>query len=390
MSGKTPSGIGLGLVLVMGLASGVAKGDGREGGTLGSVTKESWGRLPDGQSAHLYTLKNAAGMTIKVTDYGGIIVSLTAPDRNGKFADIVLGYDTLDAYVANNPYFGAAIGRYGNRIAGGRFTVDGKSCTLETNNEPGGIPCHLHGGVKGFDKVMWDVEAIVRDGAVGLKLHHMSPDGAGGYPGNLDVTMHYWLSDDNALRIEFEATTDQATPVNLTNHSYFNLGGHDSGAILNHDLMIRADHITAVDKGLIPTGEMMSVDGTPFDFRTPTAIGKRIGVDDAQLKVGPGYDHNFVLSRWDGKLRSAVIVHEPRSGRTLEIETTEPGIQFYSGNFLDGSNVGKGGHAYLYRTGFCLEPQHYPDSPNQPSFPSTILRPDERYSHTSVYRFTAK
>ncbi|MBN2560803.1 MAG: galactose mutarotase [Phycisphaerae bacterium] len=357
---------------------------------LASVEKHLWGRSPDGREVHLFTLANRNGATMQVTDYGCIVVSLTAVDRNGRFADIVLGYDRLQDYLEATPYFGAVVGRCGNRIANGKFTLDGKTYSLATNNEPGGVPCHLHGGKVGFDKVVWDADAVIKDGAVGVRFHHVSRDKEEGYPGNLDVTMHYWLSDENELRIEYDATSDQATPVNLTHHSYFNLDGHDSGTILNHELMIAADHITPVDKGLIPTGELMAVGETPFDFRQPTAIGKRVNADHEQLKYGLGYDHNFVLSHWDGKLRLAATVYEPRSGRFMEVLTTEPGVQFYCGNFLDGSNVGKGGYAYQHRTGFCLETQHFPDSPNKPAFPSTILRPGEEYRHTTVYRFSAK
>ncbi len=356
----------------------------------GLATRQSWGQMPDGRPVHLFTLKNARGMTMQVSDYGGTIVSLTAPDRNGNFADIVLGYDRLEDYRKASPYFGALIGRYGNRIADGRFTLDGKTYPLATNDQPGGIPCHLHGGTVGFDKVVWDAQAVVRDGAVCLQLHHFSPDGTEGYPGNLNVIVYYWLTDDNTLRVEYEATTDQATPVNLTQHSYFNLAGHNSGTILDHELMIHARYITAVTPGLIPTGERMPVEGTPFDFTRPTAIGKRVDADHEQIRLGPGYDHNFVLADWDGTLQRAATVYEPGSGRLMEVWTTEPGLQFYCGNFLDGSNVGKGGHAYQYRTGFCLEAQHFPDSPNQATFPSTILRPGEVYRQTTEYRFSAR
>lgn len=356
---------------------------------LASISKASWGTMPDGLDVDLYTLKNANGMTMRVTNYGAIVVSLTAPDRQGRFADVVLGYDTLSDYIKANPYFGAVVGRYGNRIAHGRFKLDGRTHQLATNNEPGGVPCHLHGGKKGFDKVLWEASGEMKDGAVGLRFTYTSKDGEEGYPGNLSITMHYWLTDDNEFRITYEATTDAPTPVNLTHHSYFNLGGHDSGTILNHELMIAADRFTPVDRGLIPTGELAPVAGTPFDFTEPTAIGKRVNDDNQQLKFGLGYDHNFVLSRWDGKLRLAASVYEPKSGRKMDVLTTEPAIQFYCGNFLDGSNVGKGGHAYQYRSAFVLETQHYPDSPNQPQFPSTILRPGETYRHTCVYRFSA-
>ena len=366
-------------------SSAVAQAD-----TLGSISKQSWGTLPDGRTAHLYTLHNAKGMQMEVSDYGAIVTRLTAPDRNGTFTDVVLGYDKLASYLEATPYFGAIVGRYGNRIAHGKFTLDGKTYTLATNNEPGGIPCHLHGGDAGFDKVLWDAKGIIKDDAVGLKLHYLSKDGEEGYPSNLDLVVYYWLTDENTLRIEYAATADQATPVNVTHHGYFNLGGHDSGTILDHELMLAADHITPVDAGLIPTGELMPVAGTPFDFTTPTAIGKRVNADDQQIKYGLGYDHNWVLSRWDGKLRLAASLFEPKSGRFMEVFTTEPAVQFYCGNFLDGTNIGKGGHAYQHRTGLCLETQHYPDSPNQPNFPSTILRPGEHYSHTTEYRFSAK
>ncbi|MCB9865795.1 MAG: galactose mutarotase [Phycisphaerales bacterium] len=361
-----------------------------ENRSLGSIAKESWGKTSDGESVDLYTLTNERGEDTRVTNYGAIVVALTAPDRDGKFADVVLGYDHLDDYLKSSPYFGAVVGRYGNRIAAGRFTLDGKTYQLATNNAPGGVPCHLHGGNKGFDKVVWDAKGEMKDGAVGIRFHRVSPDGEEGYPGNLDITMHYWLTDQNEFRIEYAATTDRATPVNVTHHSYYNLGGHDSGTILDHELMIAADHITPVDKGLIPTGAFTPVAGTPFDFTSPTVIGSRVNADDTQLEYGLGYDHNFVLSRWDGKLRLAATVYDPQSGRQMEVLTTEPAIQFYCGNFLDGSNVGKGGHAYAYRTAIVLETQHYPDSPNHPDFPSTILRPGEEYRHTCVYRFSAR
>jgi len=380
----------LAILATAGMAGTAVAGGGVREKPMGSIVKQSWGELPDGRPVHLYTLRNAPGMTLRVSDYGCIIVSLTAPGRAGQHADVVLGYDRLARYLKATPYFGSVVGRYGNRIAGGKFTLDGQTYSLATNNDPGGMPCHLHGGEVGFDKVLWDAEGIVRDQAVGLRFHYLSRDGEEGYPGNLDVTVHYWLTDARELRIEYRATTDRATPVNLTHHSYFNLGGHDSGAILDHELTIAANHITPVDQGLIPTGELLAVTGTPFDFRDPTPIGLRIEADHEQLRFGRGYDHNFVLSRCDGKLRLAATVYEPRSGRFMELLTTEPGVQFYCGNFLDGSNVGKGGHAYHHRTGLCLEAQHFPDSPNRPQFPSTILRPGEVYRQTTVYRFSGK
>jgi len=355
-----------------------------------SIEKRAWGETKEGRQVQLYTLKNAGGMTATISDYGAMVVSLTAPDKEGKFADVVLGFDDLAGYLKDSPYFGCVAGRFANRIAGGKFTLDGKAYTLATNNKPGGIPCHLHGGDKGFDKVVWESEGLIRGQDVGVRLRYLSKDGEEGYPGNLDVVVHYWLTGGNELRIEYEATTDKATPVNLTHHGYFNLAGHASGSILDHVLMIAADNITPTDKGSIPTGELMPVAGTPFDFKTPTAIGKRVGDDHEQIKFGLGYDHNFVLSRWDGKLRPAATVLEPKSGRFMEVLTTEPGVQFYCGNFLDGSCVGKGGQAYQHRTGFCLETQHFPDSPNKPQFPSCVLRPGEVYRQTTVYRFSAK
>jgi aldose 1-epimerase len=353
---------------------------------LGSIEKCAWGKAEDGQTAHLYTLTNKNGMTMRVTNFGGIVVSLTAPDRDGKYADVVLGYDRLEDYLEDTRHFGCVVGRCANRIGGGKFSLDGQTYELTVNRPPN----HLHGGLRAFDRVFWNAEGIVRDGAVGLKFHYVSKDGEEGYPGNLDVTVYYWLTETNELRIEYSATTDKPTPVNLTNHSYFNLAGAGSGDILGHELMLAADRFTPVDAALIPTGELRQVAGTPFDFTKPTAIGARVDEDDQQLKYGGGYDHNFVFSRWDGKLRRVATVHEPKSGRFMEVLTTEPGVQFYCGNFLDGSDVGKGGKPYERRSGFCLETQHFPDSPNKPQFPSCILRPGEEYRHVTVYRFSAR
>jgi aldose 1-epimerase len=379
----------LSAVWVMASVSAAALAGPPEGAST-SIEKRAWGETKEGRQVQLYTLKNAGGMTMTVSDYGAIVVSLTAPDKEGKFADVVLGFDDLAGYLKDSPYFGCVAGRFANRIAEGKFTLDGKAYTLATNNKPGGVPCHLHGGDRGFDKVVWESEGLIRGQTVGVRLHYLSKDGEEGYPGNLDVVVHYWLMGGNELRIEYEATTDKPTPVNLTHHGYFNLAGHAAGSILDHELMIAADRITPTDKGLIPTGELMPVAGTPFDFLGPTAISKRIGDENEQLKYGLGYDHNFVLSRWDGKLRLAAAVQELKSGRFMEVWTTEPGVQFYCGNFLDGSHVGKGGHAYQHRGGFCLETQHFPDSPNKPQFPSCVLRPGEVYRQTTVYRFSAK
>jgi aldose 1-epimerase len=349
------------------------------------VSREPFGKLPDGRAVERFTLTNAHGMEVQAITYGGIITSLKVPDRVGKMADVVLGFDSLDGYLTNAPFFGAIIGRYGNRIAKGQFTLDGHTATLAKNNGPN----HLHGGVKGFDKQLWTAEPVAGKNAV--VFTRTSPDGEEGYPGTLKVRVTYTLTDANALVVNYEATTDKATPVNLTQHSYFNLAGEGSGDILGHELMINADRYTPVDDGLIPTGELAPVEGTPFDFRKPTAIGARINQDHPQLKSGKGYDHNWVLTRKGPGLSLAARVTEPKSGRTLEATTTEPGMQFYAGNFLDGTIKGKSGHVYALRNGFCLETQHFPDSPNQPKFPSTILRPGQTYKSETVFTFgTAK
>ncbi len=351
------------------------------------VKKTHFGKTPDGQQVELFTLVNARGTQVSVTNYGGIIVSWLVADRDGKLDDVVLGYKTLDDYVADSPYFGAMVGRYGNRIAQGKFTLDGKTCQLTINDGKN----HLHGGLKGFDKRIWRAEEFIDKNGPGLVLRRVSLDGEEGYPGNLQVEIRYQLADDDSLRIDYLAATDKPTPVNLTNHSYFNLAGEGSGSILKHELMIDADRFTPVDAGLIPTGELQPVDGTPLDFRKPTAIGARIAADDEQLRRGGGYDHNWVLNKKQpGEMSLAVRVYEPTSGRVLEIFTVEPGLQFYSGNFLDGGNVGKRGKAYEHRSGICLEPQHFPDSPNKPDFPSTILRPGREYRSASIYRFSTR
>ncbi|MDR2674672.1 MAG: galactose mutarotase [Opitutaceae bacterium] len=362
-----------------------------------AITMKSFGTLRDGRAAQLYTLANSSGAKVAITNYGGIVVRIIVPDRDGNLADVALGYDTIGAYekdgATSGTYFGALIGRYGNRIARGQFTLDGKTCKLATNNDPGGIPCALHGGRVGFDKVLWDAAPLVEKDAAGLRLRYLSKDGEEGYPGNLDVTVTYWLTDRNELRIEYAATTDKATPVNLTNHSYFNLRGEGIGSILDHVLTLNAARYTPVDKGLIPTGEIAPVAGTPFDFTKPRAIGERINDANGQLAFGGGYDHNWIIDRGTARARAlvkAAEVYEPVTGRVLEVLTGEPAIQFYCGNFLDGKNAGKSGIAYGKRTGFCLETQHSPDSPNQPSFPSTILRPGERYETATVYRFSAR
>ena len=342
------------------------------------VTRTSFGTV-SGQPVELFTLRNAHGVEITATNYGAIITSIVTPDRNGRAGDIVLGFDSLDAYLKDPPYFGAVVGRYGNRIAKGRFTLDGRTYTLATNNGPN----HLHGGVKGFDKVVWKAEPL--SGRTGVMFSRRSPDGEEGYPGNLDVRITYELTDRNELAIDYHATTDKGTPVNLTQHWYFNLAAE--GDILGHQLTIAADRYTPVDSTLIPTGELASVEGTPFDFRKSTAIGARIEQANEQLKNGNGYDHNWVLNRTGAGRQLAARVVEPKTGRTLEVSTTEPGLQFYTGNFLDGKITGKGGRVYQRRNGFCLETQHFPDSPNQPTFPSAILRPGGVYASQTVFTF---
>jgi aldose 1-epimerase len=341
-----------------------------------------FGKLPDGTAVQIYTLKNKNGLGARITNYGGIVQSLDAPDRNGKLADLVLGFDSLSGYLGNsNPYFGALIGRYANRIGNARFTLDGLEYHLAKNNGTNS----LHGGTRGFDKRVWTAH---KTSDAGLELKYLSKDGEEGYPGNLAVTAVYHLTDANELRIDYTATTDKDTVLNLTNHSYFNLKGVGSGDILGHVVTINADRFTPVDSGLIPTGELKNVAGTPFDFRKPTAIGARIGQDDEQLKLAKGYDHNWVLNRGNPGVALAVRVLEPESGRTLEVLTNQPGVQMYTGNFLDGSIKGKGGKVYGRHSALALETQHFPDSPNQPSFPSTILKPGERFQSTTIYRLS--
>jgi aldose 1-epimerase len=336
----------------------------------------------------LFTLTNATGVEVRAMTYGATIVSLRTPDRAGRLDDIVLGYPTLAGYLEKSPYFGAIVGRYGNRIAKGRFRLDGKAYQLATNDGPN----HLHGGAKGFDKVVWTADTSRSDSSASITFAYASPAGEEGYPGTLQAQVTYTLTDRDELRVDYLATTDAPTPVNLTQHSYFNLAGGGGGTrdILGHELMIAADHYTPVDATLIPTGELAPVEGTPFDFRTQTPIGARIEQNDVQLKRGRGYDHNWVLTRAgarEGDLAPAARAVEPTTGRTLDILTTEPGIQFYSGNFLDGTITGKEQRVYRHRDGFCLETQHFPDSPNRPNFPSTILRPGAEYRSATVFRF---
>lgn len=354
------------------------------------VTVKSFGRLPDGRETRLYSLRNTTGFQADIADYGGTVVRLLAPDRRGKLGDVVLGFASVEPYPKQSPYFGALIGRVGNRIAGGSFTLEGKTYTLPTNNSPGGMACTLHGGRVGFDKVIWQAEETRLGGQPALRLRYTSKDGEEGFPGELKVEVTYSLTADDGLRIDYTATCDRPTPINLTNHSYFNLKGEGEGTILDHELTIHAARYTPVDAGLIPTGELAPVKGTPFDFTAPHRIGERIGQPHPQLKYGNGYDHNFVLDSAAGKLALAATVYEPTSGRVLEVLTTEPGLQFYSGNFLDGRLTGKAGKPYVHRGAFCLETQHFPDSVHRPAFPSTILRPGETYRSTTVYRFSAR
>jgi aldose 1-epimerase len=341
------------------------------------VKTESFGKTKEGEEVTLFTCTNRNGLVLKMIDYGAIVVSLETPDKSGKLANITLGFDKLDGYLNRHPYFGSTVGRYGNRIAKGKFKIGDEEITLATNNGPN----HLHGGVKGFDTVMWKGEKVENADGVGVKFTYTSPDGEEGYPGKLDTTVTYLLTNDNELRIDYEAKTDKPTVINLTNHNYWNLGGAGSGQILEHELMLNADKYIPVDADSIPTGELADVAGTPFDFREMHAIGDKI----EEIKSTPnGYDHCYVLRGQDGKLALAAKVQDPKSGRTMEVWTTQPGIQFYTGNYLDGSEAGGG---YKQHEAFCLETQHYPDSPNQPSFPSTLLKPGDIYKSTTVHKF---
>lgn len=354
--------------------------------TVNKIEKISFGKLPDGREVDQYILKNANGMEVKIMNYGGVITHWTAPDKEGKYEDIVLGFDSLVGYLTPPPYFGAIIGRYGNRIAKGKFTLDGKTYQLAKNNGEN----HLHGGVVGYDKVLWNAESI--EGAEStLKLTYLSKDGEEGYPGNLNITVTYTLKNDNSLKMDYVATTDKATIINLTNHSYFNLSAAKKD-VLDQEVTLNADRYLPVDEGLIPTGELRLVTGNAFDFSKPTEIGKGINdVRDKQIKLGGGYDHAWILNKKEvNELSLAATVLEKTSGRKMEVMTTEPAIQFYTGNFLDGSLTGKGGVKYAKRFALCLESEHYPDSPNQSAFPSVILKPNEKYSTTTIYKFSVE
>jgi aldose 1-epimerase len=351
-----------------------------------AVKQEVFGTMPDGREVKIFTLTNKNGLEARVTEYGAILVSMKTPDASGKLADITLGYDTLEGWLGNTSYFGATVGRYGNRIRDGKFTLDGKEYALATNNEPGGIPCHLHGGLKGFDKVLWS-GVPTGDGGVGFT--YLSKDGEEGYPGNLTVKVTYTLTDDDELVWRASATTDAPTVANIVHHSYWNLSGDPATSINDHVLTLAAPHYLPTNAGLIPTGALAAVADTPMDFTRPTAIGARVDADFEALKLAGGYDHCWVLEKGEG-VRLAARLKDPQSGRVMEIHTDQPGIQFYGGNFLDGTVTGKGGVKYAHRTGLCLETEGFPDAPNQPSFPSPVLRPGQTYQHVMIHRFSAE
>jgi aldose 1-epimerase len=377
------------LLLALALCAPAAGGDapaaGANQGRRAGIGRRPFGRLADGTAVELYTLTNRNGVQAQITNYGGAVVSLKVPDARGRVADVVLGYDGPAGYESDTFYMGTIAGRYANRIAGGKFRLGRAEYQLARNNGPN----HLHGGLRGFNKVVWRARELRRPDGPGVELSYLSRDGEEGYPGNLSVTVAYVLTDRDELRIEYAAATDRETIVNLTNHAYFNLAGHDAGNILGHVLRINADRFTPVDETSIPAGELRAVKGTPFDFTSPTAIGTRINQDDEQLRRGRGYDHNFVLNKRGAELSLAAQVYEPATGRAMEVWTTEPGVQLYTGNFLEGAR-GKGGRVYNVREGFCLEAQHFPDSPNRPAFPTTRLRPGRRYAQTTVYKFSVR
>ena len=353
-------------------------------GQTRGVTKQTWGTTKAGEGVDLYTLTNAKGASVQIATLGGTVVSIKVPDKAGALGDVVLGFDSLDGYLGAHPFFGVLVGRYGNRIGNAAFTLDGKAYTLAKNN---GVNS-LHGGLKGFDKYVWKTREVTSAEGLALELTHVSPDGDEGFPGTLSVTVRYTWTDANGLRIDYAATTDKPTVLNLTNHSYFNLSAGASPTILDHTLQLLADKYTPVDKGLIPTGELRPVAGTPFDFTKARRVGESIDADDEQIRFGGGYDHNFVFGGAPGTMRLGARVADPVSGRIMDLTTTEPGVQFYTGNFLDGSVKGRGGKPYVKRSGLCLETQHYPDSPNKPDFPSVVLRPGQTYKTTTQYTFS--
>jgi aldose 1-epimerase len=347
------------------------------------MTGTPFGKMPDGQSVELFTLANANGVEVRTINYGCALVSIRVPDRQGRPADVILGCDTLEGYMANRSYIGAVCGRYANRIGEGRFSLEGHTYQLAVNN---GVN-HLHGGKRGFDKYVWAAEPFQAAGGVGVVYRHTSPDGDESYPGTLQVRVTYTLTDRNELVIDYRATTDKTTVVNLTNHAYFNLAGAGNGTIVDHEITIHADYFTPVGPTLIPTGEIAAVDESPFDFRRGARVGAQIDAEHEQIQRGRGYDHNFVLRHQDGELVHAARLVEPASGRRMDVHTTEPGMQFYSGNYLDGHIVGKGGVPYIARYALCLETQHYPDTPNKPHFPSAVVRPDTEYRSRTIYTF---
>ena len=370
-----------GLALVAGL---VVMGMGMEMAAQSrGITKETWGKTAAGEAVERYTLTNARGASVQIITLGGTVTSIKVPDRAGTLGDVTLGFDTLEGYLKPHPFFGVLVGRYGNRIGNAAFTLDGKTYQLAKNNGANS----LHGGRKGFDKYVWKAREVPSRDGLAIELTHVSPDGDEGFPGTLTANVVYTWTDANALRIDYTATTDKPTVVNLTNHTYFNLSSGAAGTIVGHELRLAADHFTPVDKGLIPTGEIRAVKGTPFDFTASRTIGQHIDAADEQIQFGGGYDHNFVLNGTAGAMRPAARVAERTSGRVMEVTTTEPGVQFYTGNFLDGTLVGRGGKTYPRRAGFCLETQHYPDSPNKPKFPSVVLRPGETYRTSTQYTF---
>jgi aldose 1-epimerase len=350
---------------------------------LERIKSEPFGKAPDGTPVELFTLKNLNGVTAQITNYGGIITALNVPDKDGNFEDVVLGFYTLEEYIKKSPHFGCLVGRYGNRIAEGKFTLDGVEYQMAVNNGPN----HLHGGVVGFDKKVWTPEMLTEENGSALKLTYLSPDGEENYPGNLNVEAVYRLNDDNELILTFIATTDKKTVLNLTHHSYFNLKGHGNGDILDHEIQFNSAEFVAIDSTSIPLGPLMNVSNTPFNFLQPKPIGQDIEAEDEQIRNGGGYDHSFVVDGYNEELKLACTVRERTSGRIMEVWTTEPAVQFYTGNFLDGSIKGKDGKVYNKRYGFCLEAQHYPDSPNHPEYPTTVLDPGEVYDQTTIYKF---
>lgn len=355
------------------------------------LSEALYGKMPDGREVKIYTLTNSSGMEAKVTEYGAILVSLKVPDKEGKLADITHGYDTLEGWLGNSSYFGATVGRFGNRIANGKFTLDGKDYALLTNNDPGGLPCALHGGKEGFCKKLWKGEAVSGEGAVGVKLTYISADGEEGYPGELSVEVTYTLTDRNELVWEAKATTKAPTVLNIVHHTYWNLSGDPDTTINDHELTLYADHYLPTNAGMIPTGDKAPVAGTPLDFTEAHVIGERIDADFEALKFGGGYDHAWVIEGTkDGDLVEAARLHDPKSGRVMTLATNQPAVQFYGGNFLDGTTTGKGGVKYQHRTALCLETENWPDAPNNPKAPNAVLRPGETYHHKMVHAFSAE